>query len=204
MTQSNRRQFVQRTMIGTLAFQVAGATSWLTPRQAHAKEVSLNFFDEAQRKLLSSFCEHLLPGATEAGVAEFIDQQLGESPHECMLMCKYFPGINAPYDSFYHGGLKALEILADAKFKLSFAKLTAPQKNEIVALLWEGKADPWAGPPPPLFYMMLRSDAVDVVFGTEQGFQDLGVPYMAHIRPPHDWAPPTSTDDLIDDESQHG
>ena len=36
--------------------------------------------------------------------------------------------------------------------------------------------------------MMLRSDAVDVVYGTEGGFEELGIPYLAHIRPPADWS----------------
>jgi hypothetical protein len=47
--------------------------------------------------------------------------------------------------------------------------------------------DPWSGPPPPLFYMMVRSDAVDVVYGTKEGFDQLNVPYMAHIMPRERW-----------------
>jgi len=31
---------------------------------------------------------------------------------------------------------------------------------------------------------MVRSDAVDVVYGTVEGFERLGVPYMPHILPP--------------------
>ena len=105
-----------------------------------------------------------------------------------MLMCKYFPGINAPYAEFYHAGLDALESYTQSRFQQSFAALTSAQKDTVVQALWEGKAEGWQGPPPPLFYMMLRSDAVDVVYGTEGGFEALGVPYMAHIRPPHDWS----------------
>ena len=188
MTDIERRNFLRRGVIGALAFQVAGGTSWLTPRQAHADAVTLRYFDAAQRALLGDFCEHLLPGAVKAGVVEFVDQQLGEIPNECMLMCKYFPGINAPYDNFYHGGLAALENYAQAQFEKSFASLGSADKDKLVQALWEGKAEGWQGPPPPLFYMMLRSDAVDVVYGTEAGFEELGVPYLAHIRPPHDWS----------------
>ena len=32
-----------------------------------------------------------------------------------------------------------------------------------------------------------RSDAVDVVYGTPEGFAKLGVPYMPHIMPPTSW-----------------
>jgi hypothetical protein len=34
---------------------------------------------------------------------------------------------------------------------------------------------------------VLRSDAVDVVYGTEEGYKDLGIPYMAHIAPLKRW-----------------
>lgn len=184
----DRRNFVRSSTIGALAFQAAGTISWLTPRQAHAEGVALKYFEQQQQTLLAAFCEHLLPGASAAGVVEFIDQQLGETPNECMLMCKYFPGINAPYADFYYGGLTALEVHTQAKFAKSFPTLSSEQKDQTVTALWEGTVDPWSGPPPPLFYMMLRSDAVDVVYGTESGFEDLGVPYLAHIRPPHNWS----------------
>ena len=38
-----------------------------------------------------------------------------------------------------------------------------------------------------LFYMCLRSDAVDVVYGTPEGFKKLNIPYMQHIMPPEGW-----------------
>lgn len=184
----DRRKFVGSTTIGALAFHVAGGTSLLTPKQAHAEKVGLRHFDAQQISLLSAFCEHLLPGATDGGVVEFIDHQLGETPNECLLMCKYFPGINAPYVDFYTGGLASLETYTQHSYAKNFANLTMDEKDQTVQALWAGKADPWQGPPPPLFYMMLRSDAVDVVYGTEGGFEELGIPYMAHIRPPADWS----------------
>jgi hypothetical protein len=45
----------------------------------------------------------------------------------------------------------------------------------------------WRGPSAPLFYFALRSDAVDVVYGTIEGFRKLNVPYMPHIVPPRRW-----------------
>ena len=38
-----------------------------------------------------------------------------------------------------------------------------------------------------VFYMCLRSDAVDVVYGTPEGFKKLNIPYMEHILPPEGW-----------------
>ena len=77
MTDIERRNFLRRGVIGALAFQVAGGTSLLTPRQAHADAVTLRYFDDTQRALLGDFCEHLLPGAVKAGVAEFVDCGVG-------------------------------------------------------------------------------------------------------------------------------
>ena len=183
----DRRQFVHRSLIGSLAFEVGGVTLWLTPREAAAQAVPLKHFEAEQAELLGAFCEHLLPGAVVAGVVPFIDQQLSQIPNECQLLCKFFPGINPPYAGFYHAGLAALAAFSEAKFANAFTQLSAQDKDDIVGALWSGKAEPWAGPPPPLFYMMLRSDAVDVVYGTEAGFAELDIPYLAHIRPPTRW-----------------
>jgi hypothetical protein len=45
----------------------------------------------------------------------------------------------------------------------------------------------WHDPPPPFFYFVSRADAVDVVYGTLEGFRRLRVPYLAHIRPTEPW-----------------
>jgi hypothetical protein len=34
---------------------------------------------------------------------------------------------------------------------------------------------------------VLRADAVDVVYGTMEGYEALGIPYMAHIAPDKRW-----------------
>ena len=39
----------------------------------------------------------------------------------------------------------------------------------------------------PMAYAVLRADAVDVVYGTMEGYQALGIPYMAHIAPDRRW-----------------
>jgi hypothetical protein len=35
--------------------------------------------------------------------------------------------------------------------------------------------------------LILRSDAVDVVYGTMDGYAALGIPYMPHIAPTKRW-----------------
>ena len=83
--------------------------------------------------------------------------------------------------------IAALRATAAAQFATPFEALDTGQKNALVDALWRGDITPWDGPPPPLFYMMVRSDAVDVVYGTQDGFDELNVPYLAHIVPPEKW-----------------
>jgi hypothetical protein len=44
----------------------------------------------------------------------------------------------------------------------------------------QSKLDGWKGPTAGFVYFLLRSDAVDVVYG-------LGVPYQPHIAPTRSW-----------------
>ena len=45
----------------------------------------------------------------------------------------------------------------------------------------------WQGPAQGSVYGTLRNDAVDVVYGTVEGFARLGIPYMPHILPQRSW-----------------
>lgn len=101
-------------------------------------------------------------------------------------MLKYL-GVPAPFDAFYRGGLRATGTAARALYGKAFADLNSQQAGALVTQLAAGHVDRWQGPASALFYFVLRSDAVDVVYGTQRGFELLGVPYMAHIAPPSRW-----------------
>jgi len=45
----------------------------------------------------------------------------------------------------------------------------------------------WVGPPASYVLFVLRADALDVTYGTPEGFENLGIPYMAHIMPEQPW-----------------
>ena len=105
---TNRRKFIRDTGLGALAFDAAGATVMLTPRAARATGIDYRHLAPADAALLAAFADHVLPGAAAAGVAHFVDQQLGVAPNECLLMCKYFPEIRAPFQDFYGAGITAL------------------------------------------------------------------------------------------------
>lgn len=183
----NRRKFVRNTGLGALAFNIGGASTLLTPREAYADGVQFTNLAPADAALLAAFADHLLPGAAAAGIAHFVDHQLGVDAQECLLMCKYFPEIKAPFDVFYNDGIGALREVVSQQYKKSFEVLAAAEKDALTNNLWQGKVENWSGPPPPLFYMMVRSDAVDVVYGTTGGFDALNIPYMAHIMPKEKW-----------------
>jgi hypothetical protein len=51
----------------------------------------------------------------------------------------------------------------------------------------QDKLPDWQGLPASLVYFVLRADALDVRYGTQQGFTDLNIPYMAHIAPVTQW-----------------
>ncbi|MBS0419407.1 MAG: Tat pathway signal protein [Proteobacteria bacterium] len=152
-------------------FAFAGARL-LTPAQARSAGVPHRIFTPDQVRTLESLGEALVPGSKKAGLAHFIDIQLSGPLANSLLMLKYL-GINPPFAPFYQSGLAAAARHSDVPSLLqAMAKDAVPD---------------WNGPPAPLFYFVLRNDAIDVVYGTPEGYQSLGVPYMAHIAPPSGW-----------------
>lgn len=186
---SSRRDFLRNARDGgvlLLTFTVAGCEKELSPEEAREQGVSFQQLSDLEAQNLDVLGEVLVPGAKAAGLPHYIDQQLGAPVHKQLLMLKYL-GLPPPHDDFYHQGLAALEQLSQAQHGVSFHSLDADQAGAVVGQVATGEADGWEGPPPPLFYFALRSDAVDVVYGTPQGFEKLGLPYQPHIMPPEGW-----------------
>lgn len=168
--------------LGLLAWQIGGQSEWLTPRAAKLRGVPLQTLSQTEAETLEALGEVLLPGAREAGIALFVDKHLSVPPSETLLTLRYLD-VSPPYALFYKAALAALDAFAGG----SFARL-APQKAvDIVKAIANTVPEGWKGPPSPMFYFAVRSDEVDVVYGTEEGFEKLGVLYMPHIRPPSKW-----------------
>ncbi len=184
----SRREFIRHGAGGAalfLAYSFAGSTLLLTPEQARAKGVVLQKLSAQEGEVLERLAEAIVPGATGAGVAHFIDHQLGVDPDDCLLIAKYFQ-VPPPYQNFYRNGLKAAATLATQRFGKPLLSLDAKQLNDFVG----GMGRPGTKVEETdvsLFYLCLRSDAVDVVYGTPKGFERLQVPLMAHIMPPEGW-----------------
>jgi hypothetical protein len=101
-----------------------------------------------------------------------------------MLRYLDFP---SPFVDVYRQGLASLDAVARARHTRLFHELTAGEQADLVRGLLATPPPEWTGPPAPLFYFATRSDAVDVVYGTEAGFATLGVPYMPHSVPTARW-----------------
>src|SRR5438128_6336196 len=68
-----------------------------------------------------------------------------------------------------------------------FAQLNESERREFVDAMRQNKIDGWQGPAGGFVYIVLRNDAVDVVYGTMEGYAALGIPYMPHIAPTKRW-----------------
>jgi hypothetical protein len=156
----------------------------LSPAQARAAQVPLTTLLEPEAESLAALGNVVLPGASEAGLVEYVDSQL--AAQQPLLMYRYLD-VPIPILDSYRGSLAALDSYALAQHALPFAGCAADQQTAIVAALATGATENWPGPPGPLVYFVVRADALDVVYGTVEGFEKLGVPYMAHIEPTARW-----------------
>lgn len=182
----DRRQFLRNGSLGLLAFSVGGSELLLTPREARARELPYEVLSPDEVRTLETLGEVLLPGAAEAGIAHYVDHQLAAPAPEALLIIRYLD-IPPPYAPFYHGVLAAAEGASRAAHGAALHELDADARHAFVADMSTGSTAEWQGPPVGLAYFVLRNDAVDVVYGTQEGFEKLGFPYMPHIVPPTPW-----------------
>lgn len=179
-----RRELLERMGTGLATLTVSSAWGQIRPAEARAKGAKLRTLSAREADTLEALGDVLLPGASDAGIAHFIDDQLNSSTPLLVLRYLDFP---STFREFYRRGLAALDKTSRSRHGRSFRNLNANQKNDLVREISTGNPPEWNGPPAPLFYFVLRNDAVDVVYGTEEGFAKLDVPYLAHISPSSKW-----------------
>jgi len=85
MDEIQRRAFMKGAAIGALAFTIGDADVMLTPRQARAQGAALRSLTADQAATLDAMGETLVPGAKEAGITHFVDQQISIPPQEALL-----------------------------------------------------------------------------------------------------------------------
>jgi hypothetical protein len=181
-----RREFMRGAALGALAFTVGGAPMLLTPRDARAQGVPFRLLKADEAETIEALGETLLPGARTAGIAHFIDQQISVPPEESLLQARIL-NVKPPYANFYRAATGAVDRASRSRSGRRFAHLNTTEQRELVDLMRQNKLEGWQGPPGPFVYLITRSDAVDVVFGTMEGYESLGIPYMAHIPPERRW-----------------
>ena len=186
MSDQQRRIFLKGAAFGALAFTVGGAQVLLSARDARAQGVPFRLLNAKEGETIEALGETLLPGARAAGIAHFIDQQLSVPPTEALLQARIL-NVKPPYVNFYRAAIGAIDKASLARSERRFANLNTAEQREFVDLMRQNKLEGWQGPPGPFVYLVTRSDAVDVVYGTMEGYASLGIPYMAHIPPERRW-----------------
>jgi len=184
--EAQRRSVLKGGSLLALAFSVDGASVLLSPREAHARALALRVLSDTDRATLEAIGEVLVPGARAAGVAEYVDHQLGVDFGECLLAARVLD-IAPPIVNFYRAVFAAIDRGTQQLFGMPFSALSGSQQNDFVASMAAGKPNAWDGPPAPFAFYVLRSDAIDVCYGTPEAYERLGVPYMPHILPEKRW-----------------
>jgi len=184
----DRRRMLKTAMIGAMSFKLGGCDVTTTPREAKSLGADLQSLSTNEARTLDRLGEVLLPGAQEAGFSHFIDAQISNAPGDFLSMLRYMDW-PPPYKSFYTDGLAALDSLSHERHRDSFAEISANNATELVRAISAGNPSGWVdqAPPPPLFYFITRSDAVDIVYGTKEGFDRLDIAYLGHIDPVESW-----------------
>jgi Gluconate 2-dehydrogenase subunit 3 len=181
-----RRALLKGAGLGALAFTVGGAQVLLTPAEAFAQNVPLRTLKPEEAATLAAMGETLVPGAREAGIVNFVDHQLSGPADDALLEARIL-NVRPPYANFYRAALGAINGASTAQHGKPFAELDAAAQHAFVDQMRQNKIDGWKGPGGPFVYLILRSDAVDVVYGTVAGYKSLDIPYMAHIEPTRSW-----------------
>jgi hypothetical protein len=186
MANIGRRGFVKGATLSALAFTVGGAEIIMTAAEARARGVPFRLLDAHQGETLEALGETLVPQARESGIAHFIDQQISVPAQECLLQARIF-NVRPPFADLYRSAITTVDTGSRKVFGRDFAQLSAADQREFVNLMRQNKVEGWIGRPAAMVYAVLRADAVDVVYGTMEGYEALGIPYMSHIPPEKRW-----------------
>ena len=181
-----RRTFMQSAAIGLFAFSVSGCDAMMSPKDAHESGADFTRLSPPLVAILDARGDVLVPGAKAAGLAHYIDANLAREAGESLLMVRYLD-VTTPQTLFYTAGLAALDSHCRATTGKPFTDQSEAETTAIVAALLKGNPAGWESvadaPPAALFYLAVRGDAVDIVYGTMAGFEALDIPYAGHIDP---------------------
>jgi hypothetical protein len=185
----SRRRALKAGAGATIAVSVGGCIKQLTARDAQDVGITLQTLSDEEAAVLAALGETLVPGARDAGMVPYVDSGLTADVADCLLMIRYLD-VPGPFAPFYKSGLAALQRFALRERGNRFDALGAYDQADIVRAISASQPDGWSddgAPPAPFFYFALRGDAIDVTWGTMDGFETFDQPYLAHIEPVTTW-----------------
>ena len=171
----NRRDVIAGGATALGLFLIGGRQVWATAQEAVARDFTPQILSVPQTQALAALAEHLVPGSAKSGISAYTDAQLVAGP-DSLLMAKYV-GVPVEQQTAFYSS--ALDALVNA--------LGAGPVETVAAAMATDTVPDWQGPPASYVFFLLRADALDVTYGSEAGFTDLGIPYSAHIRPETTW-----------------
>ena len=176
MSRNLSRRSLLRSSVGTASYLVLGRRLVLTPAEAVELEFTPEVLTRDELDLIEAVAEELVPGSVDAGLSAYLDAQL-QAGTDSLLIGKYL-GVDIPAQiDFYQLLARNLQ-----------EALTADRgATEVLTAMWSDKVPNWEGPPASYMLFILRADALDVTYGTPAGFEKLGIPYMAQIKPVKPW-----------------
>ena len=189
---TTRREFLRNSVAAAVAL---GAWPALSPAGEAMSRIGkgpeppneFRVLTAAEARTYDAWCDRLAPGAAKAGVSRFLDAQLAAPHEEALLFLKVLG--NPPFEPFYRDGIAGIEREVRARFgdDASFPALDEVRQREVIDAAVAATTVEWKNPPPDFFFFVSRGDAVDVAYGTVEGFRRLKVPYMPHIWPRKPW-----------------
>lgn len=174
----SRRAAMRLSIAGTLAGGLTFGCGKPTP------QTGKTLFTTEERATLGAVADALVPGSAAVGVVDFVATMLAERDPR---LCYRFVSFPMPPEAFYKLTLASLNELSHAIRNKPFHSLTQSERVETVEKLFEPNLKGWRGPPTSLVYFVLRSDAIDALYGVQKTYARLDIPYMAHIEPPRPW-----------------
>src|ERR1700712_1305582 len=129
MDAMERRVFLKGASMGVLAFTVAGTDILMTPGEARARAVPFRLLNGDEADTIEALGEALLPGAREAGIAHFIDQQLSVPPGEALLEARIV-NIKPPFANFYRTAIGGVDRASTSRSGKRFAALSASEQHD--------------------------------------------------------------------------
>lgn len=183
---TTRKGFLGQAAAAGVLLAGGGTLLDARPARATTRLTTAGQLSSSELATLAAWCDRLAPGANAAGVGAFVNAQLAKHPDDALLGIRYF-GWPPPWLAFYRAGIAALDGASAQVYGKRFTALATTRQDDLHQRLLAGTT-PWSAPAPFfLFYLVTRSDAVDVVYGTRAGFARINYPYNPQVEPKKPW-----------------